>query len=84
MTTIFSRNRINLIKKMNLEYLKISSFDCSSSAMLREILVNVKSKLIVSTGGAFDREIYKTAKILKDARRKLINIKIVFYLSNNT
>ena len=70
MTTIFSRNRINLIKKMKLEFLKISSFDCSSRAMIREILANVKSKLIVSTGGAFDREIIKTAKILKEARRK--------------
>ena len=70
MTTIFTKNRINLVKKMNLEYLKISSFDCSSHAMIKDILSNVKSKMIVSTGGAYDREIIKTAKILKEYKRK--------------
>ncbi len=70
MTTIFTRNRVNLIKKMNLEYLKISSFDCSSHAMIRDIVVKVKSKLIVSTGGAYDREIINTANILKSIKRK--------------
>tara|TARA_B100001287_G_C22675556_1_gene527445 strand:- start:221 stop:1216 length:996 start_codon:yes stop_codon:yes gene_type:complete len=69
MTTIFSRNRINLIKKMNLEFLKISSFDCSSYSMIKDILANVKSSLIVSTGGAFDREIMNTANILNEAKR---------------
>ena len=70
MTTIFTRNRIALIKKMKLEYLKISSFDCSSHAMIQEILKHINSKMIVSTGGAFDSEIIKTANILRKNKRK--------------
>lgn len=70
MTTIFTRNRINLIKKMNLEYLKISSFDCSSHSMIKDIIKNVKSNMIVSTGGAYDSEIIKTVDILKKKKRK--------------
>lgn len=70
MTTIFTRNRINLIKKMNLEYLKISSFDCSSYALIKDIVAKVKSNMIVSTGGAFDREIINTVNILKAIKRK--------------
>lgn len=72
MTTIFSRNRINLIKQMNLEYLKISSFDCSSIALIQDVVKRVKSNLIVSTGGAYDREIIETAKLLKLFKKKFI------------
>jgi N,N'-diacetyllegionaminate synthase len=70
MTTIFTRNRINLAKKMKLDYLKISSFDCSSHAMIKDIVSKVKSKMIVSTGGAYDREIANTVEILKFFKRK--------------
>ncbi len=70
MTTIFTRNRINLAKKMKLDYLKISSFDCSSHAMIKDIVSKVKSKMIVSTGGAYDREIVNTVEILKFFKRK--------------
>jgi len=70
MTTVFTRNRIDLAKKMNLNYVKISSFDCSSHAMIKEILSKVKAKLIISTGGAYDREIIDTVKILKSFKRK--------------
>ena len=72
MTTIFTRNRLGLIKKMKLKYLKISSFDCSSHAMIKEIVSKVKSKMIVSTGGAYDREIIKTVNILKSIKRKFV------------
>ena len=70
MTTVFTRNRVNLAKKMNLDYLKISSFDCSSHAMIKEIASRVKSKMIVSTGGAYDREIIQTTEILKSLKKK--------------
>ena len=64
MSTIFSRNRIKLFKKLNFKRIKISSFDCSSHQMIREIRENLKSDLIVSTGATYDYEIEKTAKIL--------------------
>lgn len=70
MTTVFTRNRVNLAKKMKMEYVKISSFDCSSHELIKDIVSRVKSKMIVSTGGAYDREIIETAKILKSFKRK--------------
>jgi N,N'-diacetyllegionaminate synthase len=70
MTTVFTRNRVNLAKKMKMDYVKISSFDCSSHALIKDIVSRVKSKMIVSTGGAYDREIIETAKILKFFKRK--------------
>ena len=72
MTTIFTRNRIKLIRKMNLKYLKISSFDCSSHAMIKEITSKINSKMIVSTGGAYDREIIETVNILKSIKREFV------------
>lgn len=72
MSTIFSRNRINLIKKMKLEYLKVSSFDCSSHTMIEDIISKLKSNLIVSTGAATDSEIIKTVNILKANKKKFI------------
>ena len=68
MTTIFTRNRVNLIKKMNLEYLKLSSFDCSSIPLIQDVAKRVQSKLIISTGGAYDKEIINTANFLKSIK----------------
>lgn len=65
MTTIFTRNKIDLIRKMKLETLKVSSFDCASLQLIDELKSLNLSNLIVSTGATFDREIRKTAELLK-------------------
>ncbi len=65
MTTIFTRGKINLVNKMNLDTLKISSFDCASFKLIDD-LKKVKAKnFIISTGATFDREIKKTSEIMK-------------------
>lgn len=65
MTTLFTRSKINLVNKMNIDCLKISSFDCASHKLIDE-LKNVKvNKFIISTGATFDSEILKTVEIMK-------------------
>lgn len=65
MTTLFTRSKINLVNKMNIDCLKISSFDCASHKLIDE-LKNVKvNKFIISTGATYDREIFKTVEIMK-------------------
>ena len=65
MTTIFTRNKIDLIRKMKIETLKVSSFDCASLKLIDELKSLNLSNLIVSTGATFDREIRATAELLK-------------------
>jgi N,N'-diacetyllegionaminate synthase len=65
MTTIFTRNKINLINQMKLKCVKISSFDCASFKLIDDLKkINVE-EFIISTGGTFDREIKKTIDIMK-------------------
>jgi len=65
MTTIFTRSKFQLVNKMNLDCLKISSFDCASHKLIDELKkLNIK-KFIISTGATFDREIIQTVNIMK-------------------
>ena len=70
MTSIFSINRKNFLKKLKeIDTLKVPSFDCSSHNLIKK-LSKIQKSLIISTGGTFDREIIKTANILKKAKKK--------------
>ena len=65
MTTIFTRSKINLVNQMNLKCIKISSFDCASFKLIDDLKKINVDEFIISTGGTFDREIKKTADIMK-------------------
>jgi len=65
MTTIFTRSKIDLINQMRLKCVKISSFDCASFKLIDELKKVNADEFIISTGGTFDREIKKTAEIMK-------------------
>ena len=65
MTTIFTRSKINLINQMKLKCLKISSFDCALFKFIDELKKINVDEFIISTGGTYDREIQKTAEIMK-------------------
>lgn len=69
MTTVFSLNRIKELKKLNFDTFKVASFDCSSFKLIEE-LGKTNKNLIISTGGTYLREIYKTAKILRNLKKK--------------
>lgn len=66
MTTIFSRSRLKFLEKLNIDIIKVSSFDCSSHKMIEELCKSKFKEIIVSTGCAYDNEIEKTSQILKD------------------
>ena len=70
MTTLFTRGKIELIKKMNLEILKIASFDCASHQMIDELKYTGIREFIISTGATYDREILKTAQIMRKNKLK--------------
>lgn len=70
MTSIFTINRLNFLNSLKeIEILKVPSFDCPSYKLI-EKLAKSRKKLIISTGGTFDREIASTAKILKKNKKK--------------
>tara|TARA_B100000963_G_scaffold341155_1_gene340555 strand:+ start:3035 stop:4000 length:966 start_codon:yes stop_codon:yes gene_type:complete len=64
-TTIFTRSRLKFIEKMNLDLIKIASFDCASHKMIEEVSNSNIKNIVVSTGTAYDSEIEKTSQILK-------------------
>jgi len=66
MTTIFNRSRLKFIESLNFDLIKISSFDCASHKMIKEISNSKFKEIIVSTGCTYDHEIKKTSEILKD------------------
>ena len=70
MTSIFSINRLNFLNKLKKLTLKVPSFDCASFKMI-EKLSKTNKKIIISTGGTYDREIEKTANILKKNKKVL-------------
>jgi len=70
MTSIFSINRLNFLNKLKeIDTLKVPSFDCASFKMI-EKLSKINKKIIISTGGTYDREIAKTANILSKNNKK--------------
>ena len=66
LTSVFNYGWLPFVNKLNLNSIKISSFDCSSVPLILEIAKQKKRRLIISTGGAFDREIIQTSKALKN------------------
>lgn len=65
MTTLFTRSKMKLVDNMNIDCLKISSFDCASYKMIDELKELRIKKFIISTGATYDREIKKTVDIMK-------------------
>ena len=68
LTTIFSLGKIEIVSKYFNE-VKISSFDCASHRLIKEISKKNFDHIIVSTGATFNREIKKTCEILKKAKK---------------
>lgn len=64
LTTVFSRDTVNPIKKMGFEDIKIASYDCASQPLLFDVKNEFK-KIFVSTGASFDEEIEEAAHSLE-------------------
>ena len=73
MTTIFSRSRLQFLQTLNMDIIKVSSFDCSSHVLIKELADSKFKDIIVSTGCSFDDEIIKTTNILKKKKLSLMH-----------
>lgn len=65
LTSCFDIGRINFLKKLGLDEIKIPSPDIGSYRMIKMLRDNFKH-LIISTGMAYEEEVRKTAEILKE------------------
>ena len=65
MTTVFSRSRVPFVTKLGLDTIKVSSFDCASIPLIKDLLSEGKQRVIVSTGVTFDHEIEATVEVLR-------------------
>ncbi len=79
LTTIFTKERLKFIEKLNLNSIKISSFDCSSFGLLSDISKSKKIKnVILSTGAAYNSEILRAKKILSKKNLTLLHCVSVY------
>lgn len=70
LSTIFTRNRLKFLEKLKLKAIKVASFDCASSELLKDLSKSKFKIIYVSTGATFDSEILRAKQILK--KKKLI------------
>lgn len=73
LTTIFTRNRLRFLEKLNLQAIKVSSFDCASFELLKDLAQSKFKKIYLSTGATFDSEIMKAKNILKNKDLTLLH-----------
>jgi len=64
LTTVFCRSRVPFVARLGLEAVKVASFDCSSHALLRDLVRHNVPRVIVSTGSTFDSEIEEACRVL--------------------
>ncbi len=70
LSTIFTRNRLKFLEKLKMNAIKVASFDCASSELLKDLSKSKFETIYVSTGATFDSEILRAKQILK--KKKLI------------
>ena len=70
MTTIFSRSKLKFLESLDMDIIKVSSFDCASHKMIEELADSKFNEIIVSTGCTFDNEIKKTCEVLNKKNKK--------------
>ena len=70
MTTIFNRSKLKFLETLDMDIIKVSSFDCASHKMIEEIGMSKFKEVVVSTGCTFDEEIKKTCEILNKKNKK--------------
>ena len=70
MCTAFTYRSLDLLEKYDFKNIKVASFDCASHELIKKICMNkVFENIYVSTGATFNREVKKTAEILKNSEK---------------
>ncbi len=65
LTTIFTKDSLEMIKKIGFDDIKVASYDCSSIPLLN-LIKNKFNKIFISTGATYDSEIKKAAQELNN------------------
>tara|TARA_Y100001934_G_C12342625_1_gene771025 strand:- start:666 stop:1601 length:936 start_codon:yes stop_codon:yes gene_type:complete len=65
LTTIFTKDSIQLIKRVGFEDIKVASYDCGSIPLLN-LIKSEFNKIFISTGATFDSEIEEAYHCLKN------------------
>lgn len=73
LSTIFTRNRLKFLEKLNMKAIKVASFDCASSELLKDLSKSKFKTIYVSTGATFDSEILRAKEILKKKNLTLLH-----------
>ena len=63
LTTAFSRRSVDELTKLDMDTIKVASYDCASIPLIEDLAKKL-SHLIISTGATYQSEIEKTAKLL--------------------
>jgi len=72
LTTAFTRDSIDFIRKAGFDEIKIASYDCASHPLIDDVK-NSFNKIFVSTGASFNEEIEGAAKILNGSDFSLLH-----------
>ena len=66
MTTIFNLSKINYVRELNFNSVKLASYDCGSHYMISKILEKNFDKIVISSGASYDHEIEKTCHLMRN------------------
>jgi sialic acid synthase SpsE len=80
MTTCFSHDTLDEIKKCGFETIKIASYDCASHELITRAKEKFK-KIFISTGATFDDEIKKTSEIMTGSDYTLMHCVTLYPLN---
>ena len=80
MTTCFTHDTLDQIKKCGFETIKIASYDCASHELIRRSKEKFK-KIFISTGATFDDEIMKTVDIMSGSNYTLMHCVTLYPLN---
>lgn len=72
LTTAFTRDSVDDIKKLGFDHIKLASYDCASPPLLKQVKSQF-DKIFVSTGATYDDEIEAAAKILEGSNFSLLH-----------
>ncbi len=81
-TTIFDTNRLDFLKDLDLDFIKLASSDCASYDLVDNVS-KIFPHVIISTGMTYNSEIKKTSEIVKNNADKLTLLHCMYPLADN-
>ena len=77
MVTVFSRNRVTEMAKLDWDAVKVASYDCASTPLIKELAESFRY-IIISTGATFAEEVENTASMLDREKFALLHCTTIY------